>query len=427
MNEIINKFLLTGDKFMSEIHLRQPGFTYSACGPFTENKQKIQRFMDTGDTKYIYRNELDKACFQHDMAYGDFKDSKRRTQSDKVLKVKAFEIASNPKCDGYQRGLASMVYKFFGKKSKGAGVKNESKENQQLANELHKPITKNLKKRKVYSSYKDNIWGIDLADMQLISKYNKGIRYLLCAIDFFIKYLFVVPLKDKKGVSIVNAFQKNLNNSKRKPNKIWVDQESEFYNTHFKKWLKDNNIEMYSTYNEGKSVVAERFVRTLKNKIYKHMIAISKNVCFDVLDNFVDKYNNTYHRTIQMKPVDVGDDSFAEYNEESNEKDPKFKIGDYVRVSKYKNIFAKGNTPNWSEEVFIIKRIENTVPWTYAISDLNGEDIVGSFYEKELQKTDQQRFRIEKVIKRKGNKFYVKWKGYNNSFNSWTDKKDLIK
>ena len=184
---------------------------------------------------------------------------------------------------------------------------------------------------------------------------------------------------------------------------------------------------MYSTYNEGKSVVAERFVRTLKNKIYKHMIAISKNVCFDVLDNFVDKYNNTYHRTIQMKPVDVGDDSFAEYNEESNEKDPKFKIGDYVRVSKYKNIFAKGNTPNWSEEVFIIKRIENTVSWTYAISDLNGEEIVGSFYEKELQKTDQQRFRIEKVIKRKGNKFYVKWKGYNNSFNSWTDKKDLIK
>ena len=117
----------------------------------------------------------------------------------------------------------------------------------------------NLKKRKVYSSFKDNIWGVDLADMQLISKYNKGIRYLLCAFDFFSKYAFVAPLKDKKGITIANAFQSILGNSKRKPNKIWVDQGSEFYNTHLEKWLKDNNIEMHSTHNEGKSVVAERF------------------------------------------------------------------------------------------------------------------------------------------------------------------------
>ena len=122
------------------------------------------------------------------------------------------------------------------------------------------------------------------------------------------------PLKDKKGVIIVNAFQKILNNSKRKPNKIWVDQGSEFYNNVFKKWLKDNNIEMYSTYNEGKSVVAGRFIRTSKNKIYKHVTAILKNVYFDVLDDIVDEYNNTYHRTIKIKPIDVGDDSFAEYN-----------------------------------------------------------------------------------------------------------------
>ena len=182
--------------------------------------------------------------------------------------------------------------------------------------------------------------------MQLISKYNKGIRYLLCAIDLFSKYAFVVPLNDKKGVSIVNAFQSILNNSKRKPNRIWVDQGSEFYNTHFKKWLKDNNIEMYSTHIEGKSVVAERFIRTLKNKIYKHMTTISKNVYFDTLNNIVDEYNNTYHITIKMKPIDVGDDSFAEYNEESNEKGPKFKVDGHVRISKYKNIFAKGHAPN---------------------------------------------------------------------------------
>ena len=146
MNDIINMFLLAGDKFMPEMHLRQPavfnknkkqsGFTYSACGPFTKNKERIQRFLETSDTRYIYKNQLDKACFLHDMAYGDFKDLKRRTQSDKVLKDKAFAIASYPEYDGYQRGLASMVYKLFDKKSKGSGIKNEIKEKQQLANEL---------------------------------------------------------------------------------------------------------------------------------------------------------------------------------------------------------------------------------------------------------------------------------------------------
>ena len=128
-----------------------------------------------------------------------------------------------------------------------------------------------------------------------------------------------------------------------------------------------------------------------------------------------------------MKSIDVKNDSFAEYNEESNEKDPKFKVNNHVRISKYKNIFAKGYALNWSEEIFVIKKIKITVPWTYVISNINNEEIVGSFYEKKLQKTNQKEFRFEKVIKRKGNKLYVKWKGYNNSFNSWIDRKDLIK
>ena len=135
-----------------------------------------------------------------------------------------------------------------------------------------------------------------------------------------------------------------------------------------------NDISMYSTYNEGKSVVAEIFIRTLKNKIYKHITAILKNVCLNVLDDFVDEYNNTYHKTIKMKPIDAEDDSFAEYNEKSNEKDPKCKVGDHARISKFKNVFAKGYTPNWSEEIFIIKKVKNTVPWTYVISDLNDEE-----------------------------------------------------
>ena len=165
---------------------------------------------------------------------------------------------------------------------------------------------------------------------------------------------------------------------------------------------------MYSTYNEGNSVIAKRVIRTLQNKIYKHMAAISKSVYFDVLNDIVDEYNNTYHKTIKMKPTDVKSNSFAEYNEKSNEKDPKFKVGDHVRISKYKNNFAEGYTPNWSENIFVVKKVKNTVPWTYVISDLNGEEVVASFYEKELQKTNQKEFRIEKVIKRKGNKLYVK-------------------
>ena len=178
--------LLVGDKFMPKMHLKQPGLTYSVCGPFTKNKEKIEKFMQTGNTNFIHKNELDKACFQHDIAYGKSKDLAKRTQLDKVLRDKAFKIASDPKYDGYQRGLASMVYKFFDKKSSGSGIVNEP--NYQLANELHKPIIRKFKKRKVYSSFRDNIWGVDLADMQSLSKYNKGNKNLLCANDLFSKY-----------------------------------------------------------------------------------------------------------------------------------------------------------------------------------------------------------------------------------------------
>ena len=150
------------------------------------------------------------------------------------------------------------------------------------------------------------------------------------------------------------------------------------------------------------------------------------NVYYNVLDDIVKKYNNTWHSTIKMKPKDVGDNNFTEYVEESNKKDPKFKVGDRVRISKYKNVFGKGYTPNWSEEVFVANKIKNAVPWTYEINDFNSEKIVGSFYEKELQKTDQKEFRIEKVTRRKRDKLYVKWKGYDNSFNSWIDKASLV-
>ena len=204
-----------------------------------------------------------------------------------------------------------------------------------------------------------------------------------------------------------------LNESKRKPNKIWVDKGSEFYNRSMKSWLEKNDIlySMYSTHNEGKSVVAERFIRPLKNKIYKYMTSISKRVYIDKLDDIVNKYNNAHLRTIKMKPVDVKSSTCIDSSKEIDNKDPKFKIGDIVRISKYKDFVAK---------------VKNIVRWTYVINDLKGEEIVGTFYEKELQKANKKEFRIEKVRKRKGDKLYVKWKSYGSSFNSWIDKKDIV-
>ena len=186
-----------------------------------------------------------------------------------------------------------------------------------------------------------------------------------------------------------------------------------------KSWLEKNDIEMYSTHNEGKSVVAERFIRTIKNKIYKHMTSVSKNVYTGKLDDIVNEYNNTKDRTTKMKSIDVKDNTYIDFGKEVNDNDHKFKVDDDVRISKYKNIFAKGYTPNWSEEIFVIKNIKNTVPWTYVIDDLNAEEITGTFFEEELQKIVKQKLRIKKLIKKKGDKLYVKWKGYDNSFNSY--------
>ena len=224
---------------------------------------------ETGDSQYIYQKELDKACFQHDMAYGDFKNLTRRTAFDKIFRDKAFIFAKNPKYDGYQRCLTS-----------GGAIKNEIISNKELAKKLHKPIIRKFQKRKVHSSFTDNIWGLDLADTQLINKFNKGIRFLLWVIDIFSKYAWVIPLKDKKGITIANAFQKNLIESYRKPNKVWVYKGSEFYNRSMKSYLQNNNTEMYLTHNKEKSVIAETLIRILKNKIYEYMTSISKNCVY---------------------------------------------------------------------------------------------------------------------------------------------------
>ena len=196
MNEIVSKFLKSGEKFMPGMHLRQLGFTYRTCGPFTNNKERIKKVKETGDSRYIYQNELYKTCFLHKMAYADFKDLPRRTEANKELREKTFNTAKNPKYYGYQHGLASMVYKYFDKKTSSISVKSEVMPNQQLAEELHKPVIRKFERRKVHSSFIDNDWGADLSDMQLVCKFEKGFRFLLCVINSYSKYACVVPLKD---------------------------------------------------------------------------------------------------------------------------------------------------------------------------------------------------------------------------------------
>ena len=196
---------------MPEMHLWDPKVKkYSACGSFTRHQQRISKFIRDGKLSDTAKNKLDGASFQHDSAYNKYKDSVNRKQSDIVLKNKALKIATDPRVNGYQRGLASLVYKFFNERTKASVINNKGNlfVNSQLAEELHKTIIKNFKRRKVYSSFKDNFWSVDLADMQLISKYNKGIKYLLCVIDLFSRYAWVIPLKNKKGKIIVEGFKK---------------------------------------------------------------------------------------------------------------------------------------------------------------------------------------------------------------------------
>ena len=308
---------------------------------------------------------------------------------------------------------------------------------QQLAEELHKPITRNFRKRRVISYGVDKIWAADLVETQKFSKWNKGIKYLLTVIDVFSKYGWIVALKDKKTESVSSAFDEIFKKSKRKPEKLWSDKGSEFISKHFKDFLKTHHITLYHTENEEKSSIVERRNKTMKNKMWRMFSANNNTVCWDKLDKLVDDYNNTVHSSIEMTPTEA---SKKEYEKQVfanlygdliylKPKNPKFSIGDKVRISKYKRpVFNKGYTPNWTEEVFVVDKEMLTKPVTYYIVDLLGENVEGSFYEKELQKAKQQTFRIEKVVRRdnKKKKILVKWKGYSDKFNSWVSFKDLV-
>ena len=283
------------------------------------------------------------------------------------------------------------------------------------------------------------MWGADLVEMQEWSRQNKGYRYMLNVIDVFSKYAWSIPLKDKKGETVTEAFQLIVKNSKRIPKFLWLDKGREFYNKNMDEWLKENNITKYSTYGPHKSAVVERFNRTLKENMWKRFTAKNTRNWIDMADRLIGEYNNRFHSTIGMSPsqasqeknyLEAVENTLSKTNYNANKK-PSMKVGDKVRISRNKGIFEKGYLPNWSEEVYIVHKIKLTNPVTYILKDAAGEILQGGFYEDELQKTTQELYRIQKVIRKKKidgvEHALVKWSGYSDKFNEWIPVKNLEK
>lgn len=303
--------------------------------------------------------------------------------------------------------------------------------NTQDAYTLHKPLRKKFPRRKTFSKGVHDLFQADLADLQNLSRFNDSHRYILTCIDVFSKRAFAVALKDKRGPTLADAFEKIFADTK--PNLLQTDRGAEFLNGHVQDVFKRYNVHHYWSMNDDiKAAVVERFNRTLKTRMYRYFTAKHTNRWVDVLQALIDSYNKSFHRTIGRAPNDVTADNEQEIAERMYPPKVvpkyKFQLGDTVRIAVYKHVFVKGYIQNWTEEVYTISERHVSAPPTYSIKDLAGEVIKGRFYEPELQivvKTREDEYIVEKVLKtRKRNgrlEHYVKWRGYDSKFNSWTD------
>ncbi|KAJ8909502.1 hypothetical protein NQ315_012980 [Exocentrus adspersus] len=303
----------------------------------------------------------------------------------------------------------------------------------QLVNELHKPARKNYPRRRTIIKGFDDLWQSDLAEMGNYAKDNKQYKYILVVIDCFSKFLWTRPIKNKTGQEVTQAFEDILlHANKRVPSNLQTDQGTEYYNRIFNNLMKKYNINHYSTYSVKKASMAERVIRTIKSKLYKYFSLHGTYKWLDVLPEITDNYNESRHSTTGYKPVNVTKSKEelilkTIYTHIKTSGVRKFKVGDIVRISKNKHVFAKGYTPNWTTELFKITAVKITNPTTYLLEDMRGQPIQGAFYAEELQKTtNPDVYLVEKVLKRKGQKVYVKWYGLDKSHNSWIDKNNVL-
>ena len=401
-----------------------PNMNY--CGAYNPLDKQLIYDKNGNILKYIQKpsGNTDAICAQHDVDYTLAKNLKdKHIADDKMIKA-INELPYNQQ----QYGTFLIKNIIRSKRKLGLGVEDHNKI---LSEELHKPKRKNYPRRKIIVNHIDEIFAADLVEMQKFAKLNKGYRYLLTCIDIFSKFAWVIPLKNKKGITIKSALQKIFN--KRKPKFLWTDKGKEFYNKQVLDLLNENNIKLYSTNNsEIKSAVVERFNRTFKNMMYKKFTENNNTIFYNILDELVNNYNNKYHSTIKMSPIEgskkVNEKKIKNiYNFEKTKKPGRFRIGDKVRISLEKNIFEKGYDTNWTQEIFEIYDIKySNVPYYY-LKDLNNEKLDGTFYQEELQKTKQELYTIEKILKTNKDKIYVKWRGYDSSFNSWINKNTVTK
>ncbi len=297
---------------------------------------------------------------------------------------------------------------------------------------LHKPARRRFKRNRVIVGGIDELWQMDLADMQPLATENDGYRYLLVCIDVFSKFAWIIPLKNKTGPSLVEAFELILK-SGRKPQKIQTDQGTEFFNRPFKALMKQEDIQLYNTYNETKASVVERLIRTLKTKMWRFFTAKKTRRYIDMLDDLAYSYNHSKHRSIKKKPANVTTENEQEvwlnlYGDRPTSKKRvkyKFSVGDKVRISKMKRKFEKGYLPNFSREIFTVSQQIARYPPVYKLKDYDEEELDGTFYNEELQKIikEDDVYEVEEIVKRKGKgkneQYFVKWAGYPSKFNSW--------
>ena len=350
------------------------------------------------------------------------------------------EIYTNPANPGSFSGVSGFTRALKDKKIKATKSEIKKYLNSKEAYSLHKPKRKNYPRKQVIVKGIDDTWQIDLVDVSAIKNENDGNKFIFTCIDAFSKYAQAIEMKTKDKITSRDTFANMI--KKRKPKKVQCDKGSEFFNDVFKKLLKDNDIIMYATDSDLKASIVERFNRTLKEKMWRYFTAKGTKKWIDVLPHFLKSYNNSYHRSINKKPNQVNKSNESEvfltlYKHRKNEGNIntikiKFKVGDHVRLSKIKKTFEKGYTPNWTREVFKIYGIIASVPPSYKVKDLNNQEITGTFYDLELQKVDElsETFEIDRIIKtkivNKKKQYFVSWKGYPDSFNSWVPESDIV-